>query len=124
VRHYIGVRVTGPSSPFTTRLSICWLVHEIAEALQESSTVPVPGGHLASQILRVQPRHSSYSCSSLQSCRYKPGKAPEANDPPGAAARQVLTQRLSQKLLDRLTGMQRSGQLPEKETCDMLILDR
>jgi hypothetical protein len=36
----------------------------------------------------------------------------------------VLTQRLAQKLLDRLSGMQRSGQLPDKETCDVLILDR
>ncbi len=56
--------------------------------------------------------------------RFKPGKAPEASDPPGAAVRQGLTQRLAQKLSDRLAAMQRSGQLPEKESCDFLILDR
>jgi len=56
--------------------------------------------------------------------RYKAGKIPEAGEPPGAAARSTLTQRLAMKISDRLMSMQRAGQLPNRETCDLIILDR
>ncbi|GFH23727.1 SNARE-interacting protein KEULE, partial [Haematococcus lacustris] len=45
-------------------------------------------------------------------------------EPPGAVLRSVLAEKLAHKLLDRLEPLQRAGQLPAGETCDLLILDR
>ncbi|KAG2501418.1 hypothetical protein HYH03_001201 [Edaphochlamys debaryana] len=56
--------------------------------------------------------------------RYKATKAPEPGDPPGQALRGSLPQLLATRLFERLSGLQRAGQLPAKETCDMLVLDR
>ncbi|KAG2432231.1 hypothetical protein HXX76_009150 [Chlamydomonas incerta] len=56
--------------------------------------------------------------------RYKGGKAPEPGDPPGQAVRASVPQLLSARLYERLAGLQRAGQLPAKETCDLLVLDR
>ena len=56
--------------------------------------------------------------------RYKVPPAPQASDPPGAEERSTLTQRLGMSLLEKLVGMQGSGTLPAKETCDLIILDR
>ena len=55
---------------------------------------------------------------------YKVAAVPQPSDPPGAESRATLTQRLGVALLEKLVGMQGSGTLPAKETCDLLILDR
>ncbi len=52
------------------------------------------------------------------------GKPPEPGDAPGSNARSVLTQRLAAKVTERTMVMQRAGQLPGRETCDLIILDR
>ncbi|KAG2446991.1 hypothetical protein HYH02_008145 [Chlamydomonas schloesseri] len=56
--------------------------------------------------------------------RYKNTRAPEPGDPPGQAMRGSLPQLLGGRLYERLAGLQRAGQLPAKETCDLLVLDR
>lgn len=56
--------------------------------------------------------------------RFKAGRPPEQGDPPGAAMRAALTQRLSHKVFDRVMGLQRAGALPQRETCDLVIVDR
>eukprot|EP00775_Hariotina_reticulata_P004848 gene4848-5095_t len=56
--------------------------------------------------------------------RYKQGKVPEPGDAPGAMARSLLTQHLAQKVYERALVLQRSGGLPARESCDLLILDR
>lgn len=56
--------------------------------------------------------------------RYRVGKPPEAGDVPGAAPRSLLAQRLAQKVGQRTSLLQRSGGLPQRETCELLILDR
>lgn len=56
--------------------------------------------------------------------RYKMGRAAEPSDPPGAGARSKLTNLLALKLSERVMVMQRSGQLPNRETCDLVIVDR
>lgn len=42
----------------------------------------------------------------------------------GADGRSTLTRRVGVALLERLVGMQKSGVLPSRETCDLIILDR
>ncbi|GLC77701.1 hypothetical protein PLESTF_001978000 [Pleodorina starrii] len=56
--------------------------------------------------------------------RYKAAQPPQPGDPPGQAVRGSLPQLLATRLVEKLSGLQRSGQLPNKETCDMLVLDR
>jgi len=56
--------------------------------------------------------------------RFKKGRPVGSRDPPGANARSSLTKRLAQKVLERADAMQKAGQLPAKESCDLLILDR
>lgn len=58
------------------------------------------------------------------SIRFKAGRPAEPGDPPGAAARAVLTQHLALKLSERVAGLQRAGGLPPRETCDLVIVDR
>jgi len=60
----------------------------------------------------------------MPAIRYKVGRVPDAADPPGAAARQTLTARLAKKLSDRVDAMSASGNLPTRDTCDLIILDR
>ncbi|GFR45030.1 hypothetical protein Agub_g6292 [Astrephomene gubernaculifera] len=56
--------------------------------------------------------------------RYKAARPPQPGDPPGQSTRGSLSQLLASRLYERLAGMQRAGQLPNKESCDMLVLDR
>ncbi|GIL60067.1 hypothetical protein Vafri_14734 [Volvox africanus] len=56
--------------------------------------------------------------------RYKAAQPSQPGDPPGQDVRASFPQLLAQRLWDRLSGLQRAGQLPNKETCDMLVLDR
>ena len=56
--------------------------------------------------------------------RYMLPPAPSPTDPPGARGRSTLTQRMATALLEKLVKQQQGGALPNKETCDMLILDR
>ncbi|GIL82467.1 hypothetical protein Vretimale_11867 [Volvox reticuliferus] len=56
--------------------------------------------------------------------RYKAAQPSQPGDPAGQAVRASLPQLLATRLWDRLSGLQRAGQLPNKETCDLLVLDR
>ncbi|KXZ43944.1 VPS45 protein [Gonium pectorale] len=56
--------------------------------------------------------------------RYKAPRPLQAGDPPGHSMRVAMPQQLATRLHERLAGMQRAGQLPGKETCDLLVLDR
>lgn len=58
------------------------------------------------------------------SVRYRAARPPEANDPPGGDARALLTQRLATRVAERCAVLQRSGLLPARETCDLLVVDR
>lgn len=56
--------------------------------------------------------------------RYRAGKPPAAGDAPGAAARSLLAQKLAQRISERAMVLQRSGVLPPRESCELLVLDR
>ncbi len=76
--------------------------------------------------------HHSRSCTDadLDAClpapaaRYKVGKQPEPGDPAGQQSRSQLTQRIAAKLSAKFMELQRSGKLPARESCDLLVLDR
>eukprot|EP00195_Chlamydomonas_chlamydogama_P015339 CAMPEP_0202894092 /NCGR_PEP_ID=MMETSP1392-20130828/3544_1 /ASSEMBLY_ACC=CAM_ASM_000868 /TAXON_ID=225041 /ORGANISM="Chlamydomonas chlamydogama, Strain SAG 11-48b" /LENGTH=527 /DNA_ID=CAMNT_0049578655 /DNA_START=122 /DNA_END=1701 /DNA_ORIENTATION=- len=56
--------------------------------------------------------------------RYRQGRIPQPSDPPGAAGRSTLAERVCQGLLEKLKSYQKSGVVPSKPTCDVLVLDR
>uniref|UniRef100_A0A061S1I1 Syntaxin-binding protein 1 n=2 Tax=Tetraselmis sp. GSL018 TaxID=582737 RepID=A0A061S1I1_9CHLO len=58
------------------------------------------------------------------SIRYRAGKPPADGDPPGGDSRAAAPQRLAAKLHEHLTELQHGSQLPQAETCDLIILDR
>ncbi|KAF8058348.1 hypothetical protein HT031_005666 [Scenedesmus sp. PABB004] len=62
--------------------------------------------------------------SDFPAIRYRAGKPPEPHDAAGAGARAELTQRLAAKVAERARALQRSGVLPPRESCDLLLLDR
>jgi len=56
--------------------------------------------------------------------RYRTGKPPGDGDPPGAEARSLVAQRVAAKLHSLLSDLQREQQLPQTETCDLVVVDR
>lgn len=59
--------------------------------------------------------------------RYKANKSASASvsgDSPGQGLRGSLPQVMATQLLEKLSPMQRAGQLPAKESCELLVLDR
>lgn len=56
--------------------------------------------------------------------RYKAGKPVEVGDPPGQEGRSQVTSRLAMLIREKALTLQRAGTLPDRETCDVLILDR
>ncbi|MEW5299817.1 MAG: hypothetical protein WDW36_002793 [Sanguina aurantia] len=58
------------------------------------------------------------------SIRYKAGKAADPADPQGHSTRQLLAQRVATRMQEKLSVMQRASQVPARESCELLILDR
>ena len=69
---------------------------------------------------------SSSSASALQefpTIRFRAAK-PGEDASTGLEARSLVAQRVAVDLNERLSAMQRSGQLPTGSTCDLVIFDR
>mmetsp|Transcript_8642 Transcript_8642/g.24836 ORF Transcript_8642/g.24836 Transcript_8642/m.24836 type:complete len:628 (-) Transcript_8642:138-2021(-) len=64
------------------------------------------------------------SLGEFPAIRYRMGKPASDGDPPGAEARSLVAQRVAAKLHSQLVELQRSGQLPQHETCDLVVVDR
>ena len=58
------------------------------------------------------------------SIRFRAGKPSEDAAVAGLDVRTLMAQRLAVEVNERLQPLQRSGQLPDTETCDLLIVDR
>jgi len=56
--------------------------------------------------------------------RYRMGKPPSEGDPPGAEARSLVAQHVAAKVHSLLSDLQREQQLPQTETCDLVVVDR
>lgn len=58
------------------------------------------------------------------SIRYRAALPPGDEYPPGLESRLLVSQRLAVELTEILEEMQRSGHIPERETCELIIMDR
>jgi len=58
------------------------------------------------------------------SIRFRAALPPGDEYPPGLEARLLVGQRLAVELYEALAEMQRAGQIPERETCELIITDR
>jgi syntaxin-binding protein 1 len=58
------------------------------------------------------------------SIRYRAALPPGEEYPPGLESRLLVAQRLAVELHERLGEAQRAGQVPERETCELVITDR
>lgn len=58
------------------------------------------------------------------SIRYRAALPPGDEYPTGLESRLLLCQRLAVEVYDRLMGLQKKGLIPERETCDLIIMDR
>ena len=58
------------------------------------------------------------------SIRYRAALPPGDEYPPGLESRLLLAQRLAVEVYDRCLAMQKTDQIPERETCDLIIMDR
>ncbi|KAL4529037.1 hypothetical protein Ndes2526B_g06871 [Nannochloris sp. 'desiccata'] len=58
------------------------------------------------------------------SIRFRAALPPGDEYPPGLESRLLVGQRLAVELYEALAEMQRAGQIPERETCELIITDR
>ena len=60
----------------------------------------------------------------MPAIRFRAAAPPGEEFPPGLESRLLVAQRLAVELHERLVALQRSGQLPERETCELILTDR
>lgn len=60
----------------------------------------------------------------MPAIRFRAAAPPGEEFPPGLESRLLVAQRVAVELYERLTAMQRAGQVPERETCEIIITDR
>ncbi|GAB4816148.1 hypothetical protein N2152v2_003194 [Parachlorella kessleri] len=56
--------------------------------------------------------------------RFRAAAPPGEEFPPGLESRLLVAQRIAVELHERLLAVQRAGQLPERETCELILTDR
>lgn len=60
----------------------------------------------------------------MPAIRFRAAAPPGEEFPPGLESRLLVAQRIAVELHERLAALQRSGQLPERETCELILTDR
>jgi syntaxin-binding protein 1 len=60
----------------------------------------------------------------MPAIRFRAATPPGEEFPPGLESRLLVAQRCAVELQERLAAMQRAGQLPERETCELVLTDR
>lgn len=64
------------------------------------------------------------SLREMPAIRFRAGLPPGDDFPPGLEIRLLVAQRIALELRERLAALQRSGVLPEHDTCELVITDR
>ncbi|PSC68723.1 SM Sec1-family [Micractinium conductrix] len=60
----------------------------------------------------------------MPAIRFRAAAPPGEEFPPGLESRLLVSQRIAVELHERLAALQRSGLLPERETCELILTDR
>ncbi|KAI3423806.1 hypothetical protein D9Q98_009643 [Chlorella vulgaris] len=60
----------------------------------------------------------------MPAIRFRAATPPGEEFPPGLESRLLVAQRIAVELHERLAALQRAGQLPERETCELILTDR
>lgn len=60
----------------------------------------------------------------MPAIRFRAAAPPGEEFPPGLESRLLVAQRIAVELNERLVGLQRTGALPERETCELILTDR
>ena len=101
-----------------------WMVLSAWVAGAISPIALLPASLPACQVMTARLVTVFATLREMPAIRFRAAAPPGEEFPPGLESRLLVAQRVAVELHERLAALQRSGLLPERETCELILTDR